>query len=296
MLRIILATLTGCLVAGALILTAIGPDWRRLLANPPTDTDILFWGQAQRDAGFRMLDEIPIVAPKARVKAGDRVRALPQGAPLEPGIDMDAYFEAQRLAGMVILHKGEIVYERYGLDFSAGGRWTSFSVAKSFTSSLAGAAIRDGHIKSLDDKVSTYLPALSESPYDDVTIAQLLTMTSGVDWSEDYDDPQSDVARFAQHKPDAGLASIVSYMRGLERAHPPGEKWLYSTGETNLIGVLVSAATGKPLSDYLSEKIWRPFGMEQGATWLVGPDGEELSGCCIQATIRDFAPLWAFHA
>jgi CubicO group peptidase (beta-lactamase class C family) len=92
------------------------------------------------------------------------------------------------------------------------------------------------------------------SAYDDVTIAQLLTMTSGIKWNEDYEDPKSDVARFNEHKAEPGIDVTVSYMRKLPREAPAGTKWVYKTGETNLIGVLVSKATGKKLSDYLSKK------------------------------------------
>jgi CubicO group peptidase (beta-lactamase class C family) len=79
----------------------------------------------------------------------------------------------------------------------------------------------------------------------------------------------------------------VSYMRNLPREAPAGTKWVYKTGETNLIGVLVSSATKKKLSDYLSEKVWTPYGMEQDASWLLGSTGHEISGCCIQASTRD---------
>ena len=83
-------------------------------------------------------------------------------------------------------------------------------------------------------------------------------------------------------------------MRQMESEATPGTKWVYKTGETNLIGVLVSSATGKTLSDYLSEKVWRPFGMEQDASWLLGSTGHEISGCCIQASTRDFARFGLF--
>jgi CubicO group peptidase (beta-lactamase class C family) len=119
-------------------------------------------------------------------------------------------------------------------------------------------------------------------------------MTSGVKWNEDYTDPQSDVAKFGTHIAEDGLPSIVSYMRKLPRAYPAGEKWQYSTGETNLIGVLVSEATGSSLSQYLTEKIWKPFGMENKASWLLSPDGAEISGCCIQASLRDFGRYGLF--
>jgi CubicO group peptidase (beta-lactamase class C family) len=156
------------------------------------------------------------------------------------------------------------------------------------------AAIRDGHIRSMDDKVSDYLTAMKGSAYDDVSIRQLLTMTSGVKWNEDYADPNSDVARFNKHQPEEGADALVSYLRRLPREVPAGTRWLYSTGETNLVGLLVSAATKKPLAQYLSEKIWVPAGMEQQATWILSKSGSEISGCCIQAATRDFARYGLF--
>ena len=283
----------------ALILGAtwvlIGPDWRAFIAHPPSGRDVLFWSNPQRDAAFRLMDRLPMIIESRPIPAGDTIRPLPEGKPLDLGpLDLDAYMASQNAAALVILQDGKIRLERYGNDFTPKGRWTSFSVAKSLTSTLVGAAIVDGHIVSLEDPVTKYIPGLAGSPYDNVTVAQLLTMTSGVAWNEDYEDPNSDVARFDSAEPVPGEIGIVTYMRGLTRAHPPGEVWNYSTGETNLIGVLVSAATGKPVADYLSEKIWAPYGMEQDATWLLGSDGHEISGCCIQASTRDFARFGQF--
>lgn len=267
-------------------------DMRSLAANLPTDRNVLFWSVAQRDAAFRSMDRLPVLAKANIIDAGDSVYPLPKGAPLS--IDVDGYMKAQRTAGLVIVQDGKIRLEKYGLDFDGNGKWTSFSVAKSFTSTLVGAAIKDGYIKSLDDKVTVYIPEMRGSAYDDVTVAQLLTMTSGIKWNEDYEDPKSDVARFNEHKPEPGIDTTVSYMRKLPREAPAGSKWVYKTGETNLIGVLVSKATGKTLSAYLSEKIWRPFGMEQDASWLLGSTGAEISGCCIQASTRDYARFGQF--
>jgi CubicO group peptidase (beta-lactamase class C family) len=133
------------------------------------------------------------------------------------------------------------------------------------------------------------------SAYDDVSVRQLLTMTSGVRWNENYSDPNSDVARFNNHKPEEpGVDALVSYLRKLPREAPAGERWLYSTGETNLVGILLSQATGKPLSQYLEEKIWKPAGMEQQATWILNKTGQEISGCCIQAAARDYARFGMF--
>ncbi len=279
--------------AGAFWFTA-DKDMKRLVSNLPTNTDVLFWTVPQRDAAFRMIDRIPVLAKANIIEAGDDVYPLPKGTPLEVGVDVDAYMKHQRTAGLVIVHDGKIRLEKYGLDFSGDGKWTSFSVAKSFTSTMVGAAIKDGYIKSIDDKVSVYIPDLKGSVYDDVSVKQLLTMTSGVKWNEDYGDPKSDVALFNSHKAEPGVDVTVSYMRKLTREAPAGTKWVYKTGETNLIGVLVSSATKKKLSDYLSEKIWAPFGMEQDASWLLGATGHEISGCCIQASTRDYARMGLF--
>ncbi len=278
--------------AGGIGWFSMDKDMRSLAANLPTDRNVLFWSIAQRDAAFRAMDRLPVLAKANIIDAGDSVYPLPKGAPLS--IDVDAYMKAQRTAGLVIVQDGKIRLEKYGLDFDGNGKWTSFSVAKSFTSTLVGAAIKDGYIKSLDDKVTVYIPEMKGSAYDDVTVAQLLTMTSGIKWNEDYEDPKSDVARFNEHKPEPGIDTTVSYMRKLPREAPAGSKWVYKTGETNLIGVLVSKATGKTLSAYLTEKVWTAFGMEQDASWLLGSTGAEISGCCLQASTRDYARFGQF--
>jgi CubicO group peptidase (beta-lactamase class C family) len=268
-------------------------ETRGVLAALPTNKDVLFWSIPQRDAAFRALDRLSFLAKARPIGKSETPYALPAGAPISiPGLD--AYMAEQRTSGLVIIHDGKVRLEHYGLDFDAQGRWTSFSVAKSFTSTLVGAAIKDGFIKSLEDKVSTYIPDLKGSAYDDVTIRQLLTMTSGVGWNEDYEDPNADVAKFNNAAADPGVDATVSYMRKLPRAHPPGTHWAYNTGETNLIGVLVTSATKKTLARYLEEKIWKPFGMAGDATWLLNSTGSEIGGCCIQATTADYARFGQF--
>jgi CubicO group peptidase (beta-lactamase class C family) len=119
-------------------------------------------------------------------------------------------------------------------------------------------------------------------------------MTSGVRWNEDYTDMKSDVARMYAEPPAPGLDMTVSYVRKLPREAPPGAKWVYKTSETNLVGVLVMAATGKPLADYLSEKIWRPYGMERDAEWMLDDIGHEQGGCCLAMTLRDYGRFGQF--
>ena len=241
------------LAVGALGLGGLGwfasldAETRGLLAALPTNRDVLMWSVPQRDAAFRAMDRLPVLAEAREIMPSDKPLPLPAGKPLAiPGVD--AYMASQRAAGLVIVQDGKVRFERYGLGFDAGGRWTSFSVAKSFTSTLVGAALKDGAIRSLDDKVSQYIPDLKGSAYDDVTVAQLLTMSSGVRWNEDYEDPKADVAMFNNAAPEAGMDATVSHMRKLPRAHPPGTVGHYNTGGTNLIGVPVSSAVKKPLA------------------------------------------------
>lgn len=283
------------------LILAAGAGWfsldkevRALVATLPHNKDLLFWTQDQRDAAFRVLDRLPLLAKARDVPAGGTASPLPPGPPLKLPLDIDAYMAGQRSSALLIVQDGKLRLERYGLGFDGSGRWTSFSVAKSATSMLVGAAIKDGHIKSMDDKVSVYIPEMKGSAYDDVSVRQLLTMTSGVQWNEDYADPNSDVAKFNNHKPADGADAAVSYLRALPRAAPPGTRWNYSTGETNLVGVLVTRAVKKPMATYLSEKIWVPAGMEQKATWILSRTGLEIAGCCIQASARDYARLGQF--
>ena len=292
MKKFIVGALLVLSAAGGITWFSMDEDQRNLVANMPTDRNVLFWSVPQRDAAFRAMDSLPVLAEARVIASGDTIRELPKGEPLD--LDASEYMKAQRTSALVILHDGKVVFEEYGLDFDAKGKWTSFSVAKSLTSTMVGAAIKDGFIKSVGDKVTDYIKGLEGSEYENVTVRELLTMTSGVQWNEDYTDPKSDVARFNEHSADEGEDVTVSYMKTLPREAPAGEKWVYKTGETNLIGVLVSEATGKPLAEYLSEKVWAPYGMQQDATWLLGSTGHEISGCCIQAATRDMARFGQF--
>ena len=256
------------------------------------------WNQEERELGFAHFDE---VFKAGEVPKGSKVHELPQGLPIaafsaggEKERELEDFLREQKVAGFLILQDGKIRLERYALGYSKSGRWTSQSVAKSVTSTLVGAAIKDGYIKSVDDYVAGYIPDLKGSAYEKVTIRNLLTMTTGVRWIENYTDPNSDIARFYTDPVEPGMNATVSYMRRLPAEAEPGKKWVYSTGETDLLGVLVSSATRQTLSHYLSSKIWIPYGMEQQATWILDRTGEELAGCCLQMTLRDFARFGQF--
>ncbi len=240
--------------------------------------------------------------PYKTVKRGETVHPLPDGKPLgdvaikigDKTLTIADYMAAYDVSGLLVIKNGRVILERYALGRGPQDRWTSFSVAKSVTSTLVGAAIKDGFIKSLDDPVTAYVPELKGGGYDGVTVRQLLSMSSGVKWNEDYTDPKSDVAKVGLSAVEPGINPVVGYMRRLPRDVPPGTKFHYSTGETDLAGVLVSNAVGKPLSQYLSEKIWAPFGMEQDAFWLEDVGGHERGGCCLSMTLRDYGRVGLF--
>ena len=268
--------------------------------STPPNISILRWTVEQQAEWF---PKIEAVAPSKTVRRGDYVRPLPKAERAldsltysqgEKSWTIDDYMKAYNVSGLMVVKDGKVLVERYGLGRKREDRWISFSVTKSITSTLVGAAIKDGKIKSLDDAVMTYIPQLVGSAYDSVTIRQLLTMSSGVKWNEDYADPNSDVARAGSRIIEPGVNPIVSYMKALPRAHEPGTTFHYDTGETDLVGILVSNAVGKSLSDYASEKLWQAYGMERDATWLLDAAGHERGGCCLSMTLGDYARVGQF--
>jgi len=288
-------------IAAGLMLWSAGTSLT--LAQPITNPDSIpkntfVWDQAERELGFRFFDE---VFEARQVPRGDRVAQIPAGKPIsvfanggEKEAEFEAFLSEQKVAGLLIMQDGKIRTEHYGLGLSREGRWTSQSCAKSVTSTLLGIAIKDGYINSVDDYLFNYIPELEGSAYEQVTIHQLLCMNTGVRWKESYTEPDSDLFGLFTTPIDSGMDHIVSYMRTLPAEAEPGKKWNYSTGETHLLGTLVSKATGQRLSDYLSKKIWIPYGMEQNASWVLGLTDQEMAGCCLQLSLRDFARFGQF--
>ena len=267
---------------------------------PPGISSILFWTPQQQIDGYKAVEK---TFPVRAVRRGTTVYPLPdaaRGADIRYAFqgktwDSDAFVAANHLSGLLVIKDGKVVVEKYVLGRKPEDRGTSFSVGKSVTSTLIGAAIKDGYIKGLDTAIVDYIPHLKGSAYDGVTVRQLLTMTSGVKWNENYGDPNSDVAKFALGKPGPdGESPIVAYMAKLPREAKPGTKFSYKTGESDLVGILVEHATHKHLADYLSQKIWATFGMERDANWMLDRSGTEIGGCCVSMTLRDYGRLGMF--
>ncbi|HWX66408.1 MAG TPA: serine hydrolase [Rhodanobacter sp.] len=258
---------------------------------------VLFWPQAQREAQFRQMGKL---FPSDLAAHGTHVHGLPQGQPLtldwQGGSGLLAsYMDQHHIAGVMVLQHGRVRLQRYALGFGPEQRWESFSVAKSVTSTLLGIALQRGDIHSMDDTLGTYIPELRDSAYAEVTVQQLLTMTSGVHWNEDYADAKSDVAQMYLHVCVDGQAHVLSYLRKLPRQWPAGTHFNYNTAETDLLGILVQRATHRSLAAYLSQTIWKPYGMAADAYWIKDEcDGRDTGGSGLSATLGDYARLGQF--
>jgi CubicO group peptidase (beta-lactamase class C family) len=262
---------------------------------------MLAWTPDQTITNFKHLDQL---FPVRAVSRGTSTLELPNGEPIDPMVPIegrrltvDELMEENRVTGVIALHHGRVILERYAHGRTAQDRWFTASVAKSVTSTLIGAAIRDGLIGSIDDPITRYIPELKSAPaFNGVTLRHLITMSSGLRFNES-DDPNSDMGMADGGQVIAGRPPIVSYAMKLRRAHQPGTVKQYETINFDLLGITLSRVLkGRTVSDYLSEKIWRPAGMEADATWVLDKTGVERGGCCISATLRDYARFGLFIA
>ena len=265
-----------------------------LEAEGGNDTSPLFMTLAERRIAFAHFDAL---YPTRLVSTSGTGVPLPD-APLDLGaltfsangkaMTLSDLVGSQHLLGLMVVKDGAVLMEHYAPDHGPEARWVTFSVTKSVTSLLIGAAIQDGYIDSADDPVVKYLPRLAGTEYGKSRVRDILQMASGIAWNEDYQDPESDVAR-------AGALNgveLTDYLGQLPRVAEPGARFNYNTAESNLLGEILRSAIGMNAAPYLSQKIWQPMGMEYDANWLLSlPQDRETGGCCISATLRDYARL-----
>jgi CubicO group peptidase (beta-lactamase class C family) len=211
---------------------------------------------------------------------------------------LDAFLKRNHTQGIVVLYRGNLVFERYYDGASDASRFTSWSVAKSLTATLVGMALADGKIRSLDDTLGKYVPALRTTAYDGVTIDQALRMRSGIAFTEEYAEGASDIATYMQTSVIEQFGSADRLAAGYPLAADPGTIFNYNTAETQILGWLVREVTNKSHAAYLEEKLWRPLGMEHDASIVLdrpGPEGIEMAGCCLNASLRDWARFGQLH-
>lgn len=238
------------------------------------------------------------------VGAGGAVQPLRVAAP-PPAItwrmrgetySLDDYLARNRVTALLVMKDGEIVAERYRYGRTADARFLSFSMAKTVTSLLVGVAQARGAIASLDDRADKYATELAGTAYGATTIRQLLRMASGLTFTERYDG-QDDVARLGRAFAGAAPGGTVSVLRTIgDRHSPPGEKFVYASGETAVLGRVLKGATGRTLAELTSDWLWQPMGAERDAFWLTGADGEEGAWAYFNASLRDWGRLGAMLA
>jgi len=252
-----------------------------------------FFDESVRVGSFSHLDEILPHNTLSRAAAPLALPAAGGDAKLGYRFEnqtrtLDDFLARQRVTGLLVIKDGAILFERYQYDRKAEDRFISHSMAKSIVSLAVGMAVAEGRIASLDDLVSKYVPKLAGSPYGETAIRNVLRMSSGVQFSENYDG-KDDLTRFVMTRSREG--TIAALREFQTREAEQGTRFHYASSETMLLAVLLRAVTGTSLSQYLTTRLWQPMGAEADATWITSMDGTESAFGNFNATLRDYGRL-----
>lgn len=285
------AVTVGLLIAGAvLFLTRPWSEYDPLTMNALFHPD-------KRVENFRHMDR---VFPARTIAASPEPFEFPRDErPLELTYrfdgekrTLDEFLDRVSATGLLVIKDGTIVHERYRLGADASSRFTSWSMAKSFVSTLVGMALAEGRIDSLDDPITDYVPALGGTGYDGVPIRHVLQMSSGLEFDETYSDHLSDIRQFFWKIYIFGREAD-EVMTEYERARPSGQVFHYVSVDTQALGMLLREVYGRPLTELLEDRLWHPLGAA-GAFWNVDGENEDATAvafCCLNARLRDFAKL-----
>lgn len=238
------------------------------------------------------------IYPARKVAKGDRVLPLKRAAKEPPirfqhgnwFVDIDDYLSRNRTTGLLVLQDDTILVERYQYDRGPAHRLASYSMAKTIVAMLVGIAVSEGKIKSIDERAEAYVPELKGTAYGETPIRHLLSMSSGVPFTENYggNDDVAAMGRLVFTDAKGGAATLAPF-RDRARDRAPGERFSYASSETQVLGLVLRAAVGRPLADYASEKLWRPMGAEADASWILDRGGHEIGYAAFNATLRDWA-------
>ena len=275
----------------------VGPDAEQYGANGYPIGDRTTYSQVRFLVGsLSHLDEIfegrlihraGVPSRLVRAAAEPEVRYDYRGESL----GLDEYLARNPTTGLLIARDDTILVERYQYARNDRHRFTSFSMAKTVTSMLIGIAIAEGRIRSVDDPAAAYVPGLAGTQYGRTSLRHLLQMSSGVRFLEEYSG-RDDITGLASDtfwlRGPGGVAAVTQFN---ERTAPGGTRFSYASVETQVLGLVLTHALGRPVSAYLQEKIWQPIGAEADATWLVDRAGQESTFCCLNAVLRDYARL-----
>lgn len=236
------------------------------------------------------------LGPSCTLAPAPRPLPLPAETPINFGykfrgtpLTLDDYMQRQRATAVLVLHDGRIVAERYNYDRTPEMRMLSNSMAKTITALGLIAALEDGSVHSFTDPTATYVPELKGTLYGDTQIVNLMRMASGAKFVEDYtpNDDRTTFNRITRRSGNIAAAKSVT-----ERAAPEGTAFNYAGAQTQVLGLVLHAATHRTLCDYIDDKIWQPIGAEAKATWGLNPaDNAEIAQGNFNATVRDYARL-----
>lgn len=191
-----------------------------------------------------------------------------------------------RASSLVVVYDNQLMYEQYWKDHSSSSLMNSFSMAKGILSVLVGCAIDDGYLESENQLISSFFPQYRNNHYGKfLTFRHLMTMQGGLDWEEEYHHP------FAENSKQYFVDDLAEQAFGIKMKEMPGQKYEYQSISAQLLGLALKKAIGKDLALYLSEKLWKPMGMELPAKWSIDKKGMEKAFCCIHASSRDFAKI-----
>ena len=264
------------------------------LETTPFDQLALFSGAPQHQNFGRFKD----MAPTSAMAASKTPFTFPVGKPIDlpkhysfegNSKSVEEFFTETDTTALLVLKDGQMVLERYALTGGPDVHWISWSVSKSFVSALVGIALHEGHIRSVEDSISDYIPVPKGSAYHGVSIKNVLQMSSGARWNEDYSDPSCDVFRLAAAM--GGAMSLEEFVAGMATESPPGTICRYNSGETQALGMLLAYATKRTLSDYMQEKLFEPLGMNAEGYWLVDKTGKEMAFAGLNLIARDFIKI-----
>ena len=203
--------------------------------------------------------------------------------------DVEEYLDYSRTTGLMFIHKDTIVFENYYNGMEETTTHISWSMAKSFVSALLGIALNDGLIQTIEDPITKYLPEFAGTGYDGVRIKDILQMSSGVGFNEDYRDFNSDINRFGRAF--AFGTSFAEFAKSLKNEKKPGTFNHYVSIDTQVIGMLIKKMAGKSLSEYAQEKLWNQMGMEHDAQWIIDNEDMEMALGGLNVTLRDYSKL-----
>ena len=264
----------------------------------PRGTAGNWYANPYRVGSWSAMDQVEGLPIRVVPRGAGTVTAMPQAR--QPpaigyrfrniGYSLDDYLERQRITGLLILKNGEIVAERYRYGRSDSARFLSFSMAKSVTSMLVGIALDKGLIASLDDPAEKYVRELAGSAYGATPLRHLLRMSSGLTFTERYDGAD-DVARMSRAAA-TGRPPVTEVLRSISDRHSPsGQKFVYASAETEVLGRVLAAASGRNVAEITSEWLWQPLGAERDAFWVLAHDGQERTSGFFSASLRDWGRL-----